>query len=137
YPSGVEASASFTFEKEAAAGVAVGEAGPVGFVSAGAFFDVGTASAPAASVAAPAGIIVYPNPAQAQSTVGFALDAEATVRLSVLDALGREVAVLEENTLSAGDHAYLFEGADLPAGLYLARLEIYGRVETKRFTVVR
>src|SRR5690606_6470732 len=61
YPSVVDASDSFTFEKEAA-GVASREEGAEMPVSEGAFFDE-AAGAPAASIAAPVGVAVYPNPA--------------------------------------------------------------------------
>src|SRR5690606_19577974 len=145
YPSGVEASDAFTFEKGAAgAAVAARAEGPVELVAEGAFFDAegSEAAAPAAAASAssvvPAGrLAVYPNPSGGRSTVGFALEASSSVRLSVLDALGREVAVLAEGRLGAGEHAYAFEGHDLPAGLYLARLEVGGRVATHRFSIVR
>src|SRR5690606_20249860 len=142
YPSGVDASDAFTFEKQgagAAGAVATQAEGPVELVAKGAFFDAEASESEAAEAeAAAAGrLAVYPNPSGGRSTVGFTLDAPAAVRLSVLDALGREVALLAEGTLPAGSHAYPFEDADLPAGLYLARLEVGGHVETHRFTVVR
>ena len=132
YPSTVDASDSFTFEKAAAAGREAG--GEARLVSEGAFFGEAGSTAPAV---APAGVAVYPNPAQGRSTVRFTLGEDATGRLSVLDALGREVAVLVDGALAAGPHAYAFDGTALPAGLYLARLEIDGRVETQRFSLVR
>ena len=139
YPSGVEASDAFTFEKGAAgAAVAARAEGPVELTSEGAFFDAEAVVAPAASaVTSPGRLAVYPNPSGGRSTVGFALEASSSVRLSVLDALGREVALLAEGRLGAGEHAYAFEGHDLPAGLYLARLEVGGRVATHRFSIVR
>ncbi|HLT48233.1 MAG TPA: T9SS type A sorting domain-containing protein, partial [Rubricoccaceae bacterium] len=99
--------------------------------------EAAEAEAAEAEAAAGGRLAVYPNPSGGRSTVGFTLDAPAAVRLSVLDELGREVAVLVEGALPAGGHAYPFVGADLPAGLYLARLEVGGRVETHRFSVVR
>jgi hypothetical protein len=137
YPAVVDASDSFTFEKQAAAGVAAREFGLASLASEGAFFGGAAAAAPAAAAPAAATLSVSPNPSWGRSAVRFALEAGAAVRLSVLDALGREVALLAEGALAAGQHAYTFEGADLPAGLYLARLEVGGRVQTHRFTVVR
>src|SRR5690606_35827187 len=137
YPSGVEASDAFTFEKGAAA-VAARAEGPVELVAEGAFFDAEAVVAPAASaVTSPGRLAVYPNPSGGRRTVGFALEASSSVRRSVLDALGREAARLGGWRLGAGEHAYAFEGHDLPAGLYLARLEVGGRVATHRFSIVR
>ena len=132
HPSGIDATDSFTFTKEADA---ARPGGPDALRMEGAFFDA--ADAPAAHDAREGAMSVSPNPARARSTVRFTLGATAPVRLSVLDALGREVVVLAEGTLGAGSHAYAFERAGLPAGLYLARLVIDGRVQTQRLTVVR
>lgn len=139
YPSGVDASDSFPFVKQATADRAPAGGGAPDLVVEGDFFEVGTTPAPAAitPVAAPARMSVYPNPSHDRSTVRFALDAPATVRLRVLDPLGREVAMLAEGTLAAGNHAYFFDGAGLPAGVYLVRLEIGERVETQRITILR
>src|SRR5690606_42006168 len=96
------------------------------------------AAGPGAASVVPAGLLaVSPIPSGGRTTVGFALEASSSVRLSVLDALGREVALLAEGRVGAGEHAYAFEGHDLPAGLYLARLEVGGRVATHRFSIVR
>ncbi|NNE71639.1 MAG: T9SS type A sorting domain-containing protein, partial [Rhodothermales bacterium] len=65
----------------------------------------------------------YPNPFNPTSTIGFALPASGQVRLSVYDALGREVAVLVDARMEAGVHEVQFEAGDLPSGTYLYRLQ--------------
>ncbi len=95
-------------------------------------------SAPAAAGAAPAaGVAVYPNPSLGAATLTFSLDADAEVRLTVYDALGREVTVPAEGALEAGPHAVAFDGSGLPSGVYLWRLEGGGRVESGRLTLLR
>ena len=76
-----------------------------------------------------------PNPSTGRARVPFVLDAAATVRLTVLDALGREVAVLAEGALAAGAHE-----ASLPAlapGVYHVRLVAGGEATVRRAVVVR
>ncbi|MEZ4703136.1 MAG: T9SS type A sorting domain-containing protein [Rhodothermales bacterium] len=84
-----------------------------------------TADAPAIA-ALPATFSVdgnYPNPFNPTTTIRFSLPETARVRLSVYDMLGREVRVLVDGTLEAGQHTAAFEGADLPSGSYLYRLD--------------
>jgi choice-of-anchor B domain-containing protein len=113
YPAGVVSSDSFTFTK----------ATP-------------TEAATAASTAAGASFATHPNPATGRTTVRFALDAAADVRLAVYDALGREVAVLVDEPLPAGPHEAVLDGTALPSGTYLVRLEAGGRVERQTLTLL-
>jgi hypothetical protein len=113
FPGTVTASDSFTFVKEASrAGGAV------------------------ASTAGAAGA-AYPNPFTDRTTIRFTTEAAATARLSVYDVLGREVAVLANGPVDAGQHAVVLDGARLPAGVYVWRLDVGGRVATGRLTRVR
>ncbi len=80
---------------------------------------------------------VYPNPMRDAATVAFALPEADAVRLVVYDVLGREVAVLADGVLDAGEHEVRFDGADLPSGVYVVRLNAGGQVQTQRVTVVR
>ena len=82
-------------------------------------------------------VSVTPNPAAGRAAVSFTLAEAADVRLSVLDVLGREVAVLAEGVQASGDHSASVETRALPAGVYVVRLAAGGRTETRRLTVVR
>jgi hypothetical protein len=77
-----------------------------------------------------------PNPASRQTVVSFALSHLGPVRLRLLDALGREVAVLVEGAYPVGVHAVAFDAGALPAGVYLVRLEAAGQVLTQPITRV-
>lgn len=77
---------------------------------------------------------VYPNPFADTCTFEVELGAAASVDMAVLDALGRRVAVLASANLEAGVHRFAFEADDLPAGIYVARLVVDGRMSTRRIT---
>ncbi|MFT5142421.1 MAG: hypothetical protein ACI80V_000065 [Rhodothermales bacterium] len=84
-----------------------------------------TASEPDAAVELPEGYALgqnYPNPFNPVTTIGFALPETGKVRLSVFDALGREVAVLVDGTIQAGQHDVHFSAGNLPTGAYLSQL---------------
>ena len=76
--------------------------------------------------AASSGLRVWPNPARSHSTVAFDLVAPARVRLALVDALGREVVVVDEREAAAGPLRQRVETAGLPAGVYLVRLTVDG-----------
>ncbi len=81
---------------------------------------------------------IYPNPTRGAVTVVLALPAAADVRLAVYDMLGREAAVLVEGSVEAGRHEAALGAADLPAGVYLVRLEADdGSVQSQRVTILR
>ena len=107
-----------------------------------------TAARPAASIASapilpatrtpPAGLValrVVPNPSAGRARVAFYLAESGPVRLSVLDARGREVAVLTDGSRLAGRHEVPL-GALAP-GVYLLRLSTEAGVVTQTAAVAR
>ncbi|MEM1041234.1 MAG: right-handed parallel beta-helix repeat-containing protein [Bacteroidota bacterium] len=79
----------------------------------------------------------YPNPFTRSATVGFALPEAASVRVSVYDVLGREVAVLVDAPLEAGRHAVQLEAGRLASGVYLVRMVAGGYAAVERVTLAR
>ena len=88
-----------------------------------------TVEPPALGLAAP-----VPNPSRGGATVAFTASGGA-VRLSVVDMLGREVAVLAEGELAAGAHAARVPR--LASGVYVVRLVSGREAHAERFTVAR
>ena len=76
----------------------------------------------------------YPNPSGDNVTVPLEVERAADVRVSVVDVLGREVAVLHEGPLPAGAHR-LALGERLPAGLYVVRATGAGHAAMRRIVV--
>ena len=78
-----------------------------------------------------------PNPAQGLVELPFALQDGGTARLSVYDALGREVAVVAERAFGAGGQVSRFDPSRLAPGVYVVVLEANGERATQRLSVVR
>lgn len=78
-----------------------------------------------------------PNPFNPTTTLCYSLDETGPARLAVFDLLGREVAVLHEGLASAGEHAVVFDAADLPGGLYFARLVAADRQAVRKLLLVK
>lgn len=79
----------------------------------------------------------YPNPFTESTQIRFSLPEAMSVSLRVLNVLGREVRVLVNGRLEAGTHEADFIAADLPAGIYLYRLEAGDQVQVRRMLIVR
>ena len=99
-------------------------------------FEAGVAAegAPdaAAALAAP-----RPNPFTGNATVDVTLAEPGPARLSLLDVLGREVAVLLDGPQRAGTTAVRVGGAGLAAGVYVLRLQTAAGVSARQITRAR
>ena len=78
-----------------------------------------------------------PNPAAGRTQVEYQTAQAGPVRLTVLDALGREVAVVVDEQQGAGAHEAWLPLDTLPSGVYVVRLRAGEREATQQLTVVR
>jgi hypothetical protein len=79
----------------------------------------------------------WPNPFNPSTVVGWQLAVGGRTSVTVHDLLGREVAVLVDRTLPAGEHRVRFDAGNLPSGMYLVRLQSGGRSDTRRITLLK
>lgn len=79
----------------------------------------------------------YPNPFNPGTTLSYSLAATAEVRLSVVNLVGQEVALLVNGLQEAGSHQVRFNAANLPSGLYLARLEAAGQARSTKLVLMK
>jgi hypothetical protein len=79
----------------------------------------------------------YPNPVHLSTTLLFELPASAPVRLSVHDALGREVAVLMDAWAEKGLHAHTWRPDGLSAGMYIVSLRQGDQLRKRTLFVLR
>lgn len=79
---------------------------------------------------------VSPNPSSAELRVVLSLPAAETMRLDVLDMLGRRVAVLHSGEMAAGTHVLRLDTSRLPGGVYVVRASGATSTRTQRITVL-
>ncbi|MEM8486871.1 MAG: T9SS type A sorting domain-containing protein [Bacteroidota bacterium] len=79
----------------------------------------------------------FPNPFTQSTTLRYSLPQAMQVRLAVYDMLGREVAILVDAQQEAGAYTAAFDAGDLPAGIYLARIDLDFLRFTKRMVLLR
>jgi hypothetical protein len=79
----------------------------------------------------------YPNPFNPTTTIAFSIPQTSFATLKVFDLLGREVATLANEEMTAGSHARIFDGSELASGVYLYRLHAGSFVQTKKLLLLR
>lgn len=79
----------------------------------------------------------YPEPFTDRTTIRYRLPHIASVRIVVLDVLGREVETLVRETQGEGEHLANFDGSNLPSGVYFYRIEIGHASATRSMMLVK
>ncbi|MBP1656105.1 MAG: hypothetical protein H6Q31_706 [Bacteroidetes bacterium] len=78
----------------------------------------------------------YPNPFNPSTVIEYHLPDQAHVTLKVYNALGVEVAVVDEGERSAGIHSVPFAASGLASGTYFYTLRTNGQVETRKMMLL-
>lgn len=79
----------------------------------------------------------YPNPFRRTTTIAFEIEAAAPVTLTVYDVLGRIVETLVDKRMEPGRHQIIWRANTAPSGLYLYRLQIGSKVQTRPMLLIR
>ncbi|MCU0426481.1 MAG: T9SS type A sorting domain-containing protein [Candidatus Kapabacteria bacterium] len=82
-------------------------------------------------------IRAFPNPTSESVSVSVMLPAPSTLRLSLFDALGKEIVRLADNEMASGEVRYSLATTAFPAGVYTLRLQAGLRVQTERIVIIR
>jgi len=79
----------------------------------------------------------YPNPFNPTTSFRFGLPKDGMVELSVYNILGRKVASLVNEYMSAGLHQIQWNANEMSSGIYFARLSSGGEVRTVKCLLVK
>ncbi len=79
----------------------------------------------------------YPNPFNPTTNINFSLGVKSPVSLKVYDMLGREVATLVNEELTAGSHSVSFDASKLTSGVYVYSLKAGNFSVSKKLTLVK
>jgi hypothetical protein len=87
----------------------------------------------------------FPNPFNPTTTISYQLKANSSVRITVYDLLGREVAVLVNQEQSAGNHSIEWNATKYSSGVYFYRLQAHEKsggqigsfIDTKKLVIVK
>ncbi len=79
----------------------------------------------------------YPNPFNPSTTIRYGLPLRSMVTLTVFNALGQQVAILEQGEKDAGYHEVRFDGTGLASGVYFYRLRAGDLVQTRTLLLIQ
>jgi hypothetical protein len=79
----------------------------------------------------------YPNPFNPTTKISFQFPVVSFSSLKIFDITGKEIATLVNETLKPGTYEAIFNGSQLPSGVYFYRLTADGYVETKKMLMIK
>jgi hypothetical protein len=79
----------------------------------------------------------YPNPFNPITAISFQLPVESQVVLKIYDIVGREVATLVDEVVSAGYKQVFFNATNLSSGTYFYRLQANDFTDIKKMTLMK
>ncbi len=79
----------------------------------------------------------WPNPFNPATTIGFGIQNKSNVKITVLNAIGEEVAVVLNEEKEPGYHQVEFNAADLPSGVYFYQLKAGDFISTKKMILLK
>ncbi|MCF8366716.1 MAG: T9SS type A sorting domain-containing protein [Bacteroidales bacterium] len=77
----------------------------------------------------------YPNPADAETTISYALADDGLVSIGLYDISGKKIRDLLQTKKQKGTHALTFDVSGFPAGIYYYSMHIAGFTATKKLIV--
>lgn len=79
----------------------------------------------------------YPNPFNAQTTIEYAITGTSDVRLDVYNISGQLVSTLVDGEQGEGRYEISYDASALASGVYLYRLIVDGRANTRKLLLVK
>jgi photosystem II stability/assembly factor-like uncharacterized protein len=79
----------------------------------------------------------YPNPFNPTTTIGYVLQEKTNTKLSLINVIGEEVAILVNEEQDKGYHKVDLNASNLPSGVYLYKLQAGNFTETKKLMLLK
>lgn len=79
----------------------------------------------------------FPNPFNPITSITYHIKIKGLVTLIIYDILGKEVAILVNETQEPGTYTKLFNAVDLPSGIYIYTLRVNEFIQNKRMIVLK
>jgi len=79
----------------------------------------------------------FPNPFNPSTDIKFSIPKNGLVKLTVYDMLGKEISVLVNEKMGAGNYKVSFDGSNCPSGTYFYKLVADGFSTVKRMVILK
>ena len=78
----------------------------------------------------------YPNPVHTETTFYYTLKEPSQVSLRIFNLNGQELETIESGFRQKGEHIIKWDTGELPAGIYLYRLSVGEKSETRKLILI-
>jgi hypothetical protein len=82
-------------------------------------------------------LVAYPNPFNPSTEIRYRKSGIGKTRLAVYDVLGREIRILVDSNLPAGEHSVRFDAGNLSSGMYVLVLDTDGQRLVRTLTLLK
>jgi len=79
----------------------------------------------------------YPNPFNPETNIKFDVPSKSEVKLTIFDALGKEVQNVFTGNLNAGTYSYKWNASAFPSGIYFYKLQADNFFEVRKMSLVK
>ena len=79
----------------------------------------------------------FPNPFNPKTIIKFSIPNNGLVKMGVYDIMGREVEILINKKMMAGRYSIIWNGNNVPSGVYLIRIESDNFKQTKKALLLK
>ena len=79
----------------------------------------------------------YPNPFNPTTIIQYSVPESGTIRLSVFNSIGEEVALLIDGFTEAGNHEVIFDSANLTSGFYFYKLQANNFTRVRKMILLK
>ena len=79
----------------------------------------------------------YPNPFNPVTKINYVISKSDNVKLTIYDALGKEIATLVNGYKDLGEYSVDFDASDLSSGLYIYKMETGSFVDIKKMFLIK
>jgi len=82
-------------------------------------------------------IFNYPNPFNPVTEIRYSIPQYTLVNIKVYDIIGREIMALVNEFNAAGNYSVVFDGTNLPSGVYFYKLKAGDFIGTKKMVLIK
>ncbi|EHO43066.1 hypothetical protein Calab_3467 [Caldithrix abyssi DSM 13497] len=89
---------------------------------------------------APQNFVLYqnfPNPFNPQTTIRYHIAEKTHVKLTIYNLAGEKIVTLVDKQQTAGEYRQIFNGHNLPSGIYIARLKTRKQTQSIKMALIR
>jgi hypothetical protein len=79
----------------------------------------------------------YPNPFNPSTMINYQIPVAGNVKISIYDALGKNVGILVNKTQNAGNYNIEWNASNLPSGVYIYKIESGSFTSSKKMVLIK